>query len=176
MNKRKGYIKLYRSIWDNPIIAKDSDHLSVWIYLLTNATHSEMDVIFGNERVKLRPGQLVTGRKIISKKTKVNESKVTRILKLFKIEQQIEQQTNSQGSLISIINWDRYQLNEQQNEQRVNNDRTTSEQRVNTNNNVKNEKRMINNDKKEYVRKPIVEERLSSMRARIKEVNERRKK
>ena len=42
----EGWIKMHRKILDNPIICKDSDYLSVWIYLLLNATHKEIPAIF----------------------------------------------------------------------------------------------------------------------------------
>ncbi|NLF84163.1 MAG: hypothetical protein GX568_09305, partial [Candidatus Gastranaerophilales bacterium] len=126
--------------------------MAVWVYLLLNATHAEYDGIFKGKRVTLRPGQLIVGRKSIATFLKINESKVQRILKSFKIEHQIEQQASNQNRLITILNWDMYQGNEQQNEQRVNNERTTSEQRVNTNKNDKNDK----NDKKyKIIRSPI---------------------
>ena len=150
----EGWIKLHRKTFENPIIMKDKDYLTVWIYLLLHATHTEYDTIFKGERITLQKGQLVTGRKAISKKLDISESKVQRILKTFENEHQIEQQTNSQNRLISILNWELYQQTEQQDEQRVNNERTTSEQRVNTNkndnngNNVKNGKNGINNNSK----------------------------
>jgi len=139
-----GWIKIYRKMLDNPVVMKDADHLAVWMYLLLKATHDEYPVMFGGKKIVLRSGQLITGRKKIADAVGVNESKVFRILKLFKSEQQIEQQTSNQNSLISILNWELYQTCEQQNEQRVNNQCTTDEQRVNTNKNVKN----VNNEKK----------------------------
>ena len=116
----QGYIKLYRSILDNPVVFKDSDHFAVWCYLLLMATHNGCDVMFGGERIHLDPGQLTTGRKTIAQKTRVNESKVQRILKSFENEQQIEQRTDRQCRLISILNWNKYQMSEQRNGQRVN--------------------------------------------------------
>ena len=141
----EGYIKLFRKTLDNPIICKDSDHLAVWVYLLLNATHREMDVLFNNKRITLKPGQLITGRKSISSKLNISESKVQRIIKTLKSEQQIEQQTSNKNRLITILNWQSYQFSEQQSEQQVNNKRTTSEQQVNTNKNDKN----VKNDKNE---------------------------
>ena len=134
-----GWIKLHRKTLDNPVITKDTEHLAVWMYLLLNATHTNYESIFKKERVTLKPGQLITGRKSISKELKVSESKVQRILKTFEIEQQIEQQTSSQNRLITIVNWNEYQKDEHQNEQQVNNERTTSEQQVNTNKNERRE-------------------------------------
>lgn len=150
----EGWIKLHRKTFENPIIMKDKDYLTVWIYLLLHATHTEYDTIFKGKRITLQKGQLITGRKTISEKLDISESKVQRILKTFENEHQIEQLTNSQNRLISILNWELYQQTEQQDEQQVNNERTTSEQRVNTNKNdnnvknIKNEKNGINNNSK----------------------------
>ncbi len=139
-NKNGGYIKLYRSIWDNPVITKDADHIAIWVYLLTHATHNGASVMFGGKRIKLKPGEFTTGRKTLSREMQISESKVQRVLKSFEIEHQIEQRTDRQCRLISIVNWNEYQQSEQRNEQRVNNDRTTSEQRVNTKQECKNER------------------------------------
>ena len=119
-----GYIKLSRCTLDNPIVMKSPEHLTIWIYLLLNATHSNYDVMYEGQRKTLKSGQLITGRKLISKALKINESKVQRILKTFEIEQQIEQQTNPRCRLISILNWHKWQGSEQQTEQQLNNKRT----------------------------------------------------
>lgn len=136
----EGWIKLHRKLLDNPVTMKDTDHLAVWIYLLLNASHNEHSALFKGEKIILKPGQLITGRKSIALALHIDESKVERILKSLKSEQQIEQQTSSKNRLISITNWEFYQQSEQQNEQQVNNKRTTSEQQVNTNKNIKNDK------------------------------------
>lgn len=149
----EGWIKLHRKILDNPIVCKDSDHIAVWTYLLLNATHKEYSVVFSGEKIMLQPGQLITGRKVISEKFKISESKVQRILKSFEIEQQIEQQNGNKNRLVSILSWSDYQTGEQQDEQQVNNKRTTTEQQVNTNKNVKNVKN-VKNDKKEKINSP----------------------
>ena len=136
----EGWIKLHRKLLDNPVTMKDTDHLAVWIYLLLNASHNEHPALFKGEKIILKPGQLITGRKTIALALHIDESKVERILKSLKSEQQIEQQTTNKNRLISITNWEFYQQSEQQIEQQVNNKRTTSEQQVNTNKNIKNDK------------------------------------
>ena len=132
-----GWVKAHRSMLENPVVSKDSDHLAVWMYLLLNATHKEQEKMFAGKKITLQPGQLITGRKKIAEEFKINESKVQRILKLFESEQQIEQQTSNANRLITIVNWSLYQGNEHQNEQPVNNQCTTNEQPVNTNKNVR---------------------------------------
>lgn len=91
----EGWISLYRKVMDNPIVCKDAEYFSVWVYLLLNATHKEYPAVFKGERITLKPGQLITGRKSISEKFSINESKVQRILKSFENEHQIEQQTGN---------------------------------------------------------------------------------
>lgn len=127
-----GYLKLYRKTLDNPTVMKDADHLAIWMWLLMNAKFFPTDDWFGGQRITLQPGQFITGRKKISEALGVSESKVQRVLKCYESEHMIEQRTDRQGRLITIVSWDEYQANEQSSEQRVNNDRTTSEQRVNT--------------------------------------------
>lgn len=111
-----GYVRLYRKILDNPIIWKDSDHVAIWIYLLLNATHKEISVIFKGEKTILRPGQLIVGSKAIAEELNINYVKVHRVLNDFKIEKQIEKQASNKNSLITILNWEKYQSCEKQNE------------------------------------------------------------
>ncbi len=126
----EGWVKVHRKTLNNPVVCKDSDHLAIWIYLLLNANHEEIKVVFGGQKISLLPGQLLTSRNKISKDLKINASKVYRILNCFEIEQQIEQRTDRQQSLIVIDNWGLYQMeNEQRKEQRVNNDRTTKQKK-----------------------------------------------
>jgi hypothetical protein len=109
------------------------------------ATHSDKEFFSKGMTVILNPGQFVTGRDALSKETGIHSSKIERILKTFEIEQQIEQQKSNAGRLISILSWCKYQLNEQQIEQPVNNGRTTDEQPVNTIKNDKNDKNVKKN-------------------------------
>lgn len=135
-----GWIKLHRTLLDNPVVMKDAEHLAIWTWLLLNATHNGTEVMFQGRRIRLNPGELTTGRKKIAEALHVSESKVQRVLKAFENEHQIEQRTDRQCRLISILKWSEYQEDEQRNEQQVNNDCTTSEQRVNTKQECKNER------------------------------------
>lgn len=136
----QGWIKLHRKMLDNPIVCKDSDHLAVWVYLLLNATHESYPALFKGKKVSLEPGQLITGRKSISSKLSVSESKTKRILIELESDQQIDRQRSNQNSLITILNWDKYQDVDQRNGQQVTSQRPASDQPVTTNKNVKNDK------------------------------------
>lgn len=146
--EKNGWIKLHRKMLDNPIIMKDADHLAVWMYLLLNATHAEYPALFKGKKIMLQPGQLITGRKSIAEALSVNESKVRRIMNAFESDQQIDRQRSNQNTLVSLKNWDRYQVYDLQNDQLATNERPTSDQPVTTNKNVKNDKNennVINN-------------------------------
>lgn len=130
---KDNFVKIDRGIITHPIATKDHDYFFLWMYLLCNAAWKEHEILFHGKQMTLKPGQLPpTGRKKLSKETGIQESKVERILKAFENEQMIEQQTNSQNRLISIVSWNTYQICGQPSEQQMNNERTTSEQRVNT--------------------------------------------
>lgn len=125
-----GWIKIHRKMLANPVVFKDPDHLAVWMYLLLTATHVDIQAMFCGKLITLHPGQLITGRNKIERATNVEQHKAQRILKLFKNEQLIEQQSTRHGSIISILNWNKYQTSEQQNEQQVSNKPKKSEQQV----------------------------------------------
>ena len=144
---KAGWIKLHRRLLDNPR-ATDPEWLSVWIYLLLNATHQPQKMNFDGKIVELQPGQLITGRFAIAKATGVSDAKVYRVLETLKNEQQIEQLAGVKGSMFTVSNWREYQETEQQTEQRLNSNRTATEQRLNTNKNVRTEE--CKNEKKRH--------------------------
>ena len=133
----RGFVKIWRKMHDNPRM-NDPYYLSLFVHLLLSATHKPVDKIFKKQRIKLSPGQLITSRYLLAKKTGINSSKIERILKVLEIEQQIEQRTCSVNRLITITNWAMYQQSEPQSEQRVNHERTTSEPPKNKNERNKN--------------------------------------
>ena len=136
----EGWIKIHRKVLDNPIVCKDGETFSIWMYLLLNATHQDTPALFKGKRITLQKGQLITGILSISKKMNINKDKVQRTLKMFENDKQIEQQTSNQNRLISILNWNYYQdVDKQVDKQVINNCETTDKQLI-TNKNVKNDK------------------------------------
>jgi hypothetical protein len=130
--EQQGWVKFYREWLDNPIITKDSEHLAVWIYLNCSATHIEKDVIFNGKKITLRRGQMIVSCKEIYEKLKIERNKMDRIIKLFKNEELIEQQTSNHKSLITLARWDFYQgFNEEQNEEPIRNQRGANQETEN---------------------------------------------
>lgn len=144
----RGYVRLWRRTIDSAVFA-DPVLFKLWTLCLMKATHKERHVSIDgiSEPIKLCPGQFVTGRFQLHKeyyprKKKNNFSPLTlwRKLEILKNLQNLNIKTYNKYSIITINNWDQYQQNEQQ----LNNSRTTAEQQLNTNKNVLNS---INNKK-----------------------------
>lgn len=127
-----GFIKLRRRLLSNPCVMQSSAHLAVWVYLLLSANFADCDTRFGGRRVRLKAGQLITGRRRLAEALHLSESKVQRILDRFEAEQQISQCTTPSGRLITICNWARYQGYSPEKPQATDNDRTASEQQTDT--------------------------------------------
>jgi len=137
---RAGYWKFYRKIWDWPY-AKRPAYLSVWCWLISEAAFkNKKSVLFHKKQVYLKPGQLTCGAYQIQRGTGVKRGTVERILKTLKNEEQIDKQTDRHCSIITILNWDRYQINEEQIEEQVRNTRGTGEEQVRTTEECKNDK------------------------------------
>ena len=62
----------------------------------------------------LKPGQVVTGRLKLAKELNMSEREIRTALEHLKSTREIDQQTTSQYSIITINNWDKYQGNDQQ--------------------------------------------------------------
>lgn len=138
MNERNGWIKLLRATVSDPLLNKDPEHLALWVHLLCSAAYEPTPALLGGKSIILQPGQLTTGRKQLAVNSGTSESKVERTLKAFENAHLIEQQKTNKNRLISILSWNETQGTEQQGEQQLNNNRTTTEQPPNTLEEIKN--------------------------------------
>ena len=104
-----GWIKLYRSILNNPFM-RSVDVLGTWVYILLNVAYQPEDVVFEGKRITLQPGQGIFKLRQMAKELGVSRSTLHRTIMLFKSETQIETQTTPRNTLISVVNWEKYQI------------------------------------------------------------------
>lgn len=124
---RTGWFKFHRQIFDNPICTKDAEHFFVWCYILNEAKYEDGErVLFKNEEITLSKGQLLKTTTQIAQDLNIKEMKVYRILKLLENEKQIVKQTSNKNTLITVLNWEKYQSCEEQNERQVKNECKTN--------------------------------------------------
>lgn len=166
MKLRNGYIKVSRELLGSRIFGNEK-LLKVWMWCLLKAAHKEHEQMIGMQKVLLRPGQFVFGRKKAAFELGFAESTVWRLMKQLKTDNSLDIKTNNKYSVITLINWGFYQGTEENadskadnkinnrwtaNEQQVNNRWTTDEQQMDTNKNEKN----VKNEKNEEKEKNIV--------------------
>lgn len=141
----EGWFKFYRKIMDWEWVSSPN-HLSVFIYLLTNANHTPRKW----KGIQIKKGQLITGRKKISEFMGVKEHTVQRVLQDLKRTGHIDIQATTKFSIITITNWKKLQDSEQEKL----NKNSTKTQQLNTNKNVKNDNNVKNENNSMYLSTP----------------------
>jgi hypothetical protein len=139
-----GWIKLHRKILDSTIF-DNADLLKVWIWCLLKATHDDYTQLVGLQVVELTKGQFITGRFKGAEELKLNPSTFYKYLKVLEKLNMIDLNSNNKMTIVTIVNWGKYQLDENETCQQNNNNVTTKEQQSNTNKNIKNNKNINNN-------------------------------
>jgi len=134
-----GWIKFHRKILENPIFLKP-ELFQLFSYCLLRSNHSDTKIIWNDKEEILEKGCFITGRKVISEDTGQKESTIYRNLKLLEKLSMITVKSNNKYSVVKVLNYCVYQGQEKEDEQPMNNQRTTSEQPVNTDKNVKKDK------------------------------------
>jgi hypothetical protein len=128
-----GYVRIYRTLTQKGYYSR-SEYVHLWVHLIMKATYQDREYLFNGAIQNLEPGQFITGRKQLSKETGISETTIERILSLFESEHQIGQQKNNKFRIISILNWNEYQTDGQQNGQQTDSKRTANGHLADTNN------------------------------------------
>ena len=135
---REGFISIHREML-NHTIYNNSDHLKTWITILLLANHKDKEIMVGNQLVKLKRGQFITGRKKLANITGFSEYKIERQVRMLISAQQITQQTFTKYRVITVVNYKKWQGKRTTNH-------TTSAQQAPTTNNVNNENKTLQSD------------------------------
>jgi DNA-binding helix-hairpin-helix protein with protein kinase domain len=129
-----GWIKIHRQIieWE---WFTDTTTFRVFLQLLLKANHKEKKY----RGMVLKVGTIITSRDILALETRLSVQQVRTALDKLKSTNEITIKTSSQGTIIEVVNYSKYQLatNEVTNKQPINN------QQVTTNKNDKNNKENI---------------------------------
>ena len=156
-NGSSGFVRLFRSIQDNPIW-QNAEYLRIFLYLILNANWKERTTIDGTIVPR---GSLITGRAKLATSTFSSEQTIRTCLERLKSTSMITIRTTNTGSLISITNYDTYQSALDGSNQRINqpaNQPTTSQQPANnqpTTSGSTTSKRILKELKKEEEECPI---------------------
>jgi hypothetical protein len=139
-----GWIKLHRKTLDSKVFQNEK-LLKTFVWCLLKASHKEYEFFHGRQKISLRPGQFITGRKKAGEELDMPPSTAWFYLNLLKADSTIDIKSNNKYSLITLINWGLYQSdgdNFNSNlDSNLDNKRTTNGQQTDTYKNDKNDKK-----------------------------------
>lgn len=120
----EGYIKLSRRLknWE---WYRDPNTRSVFIHCLLSANWKTGRY----QGVEIPRGSFVTGRKKLAEELNISERSVRTALNHLISTNELTIKTSPKGSIITVVNFDKYQNSDQQNDHGATNNRPTSDQR-----------------------------------------------
>jgi len=137
-----GWIKLHRKMSENIFwTCEKFSRGQAWVDLLMLANHTENFFYVRGHKITVLRGQVGWSQLQLSTRWKWSRNKVRKFLNDLEKEHQIEQQISKSYSIITIINYDKYQEKGQQLKQQKDNRKTTEGQQKDTNKNDKKEKK-----------------------------------
>jgi hypothetical protein len=134
-----GWIKLYRCIQNNPLWQESPfDRARAWVDLIVIANHKDGYIRVRGNKVPVMRGQVGYSILSLAERWGWSRGKISRFLNELEGGQQIRQQKKRISTLITIINYEKYQGIDTTD---GTTDSTTDGQQTDTNKNVKNEKK-----------------------------------
>ncbi len=127
-----GFIKIHRKIleWE---WYTDQPTFRLFTHILLKANYKD-----GRYKgVSVPKGSIVAGRKALAKQTGLSEQQIRTSLNKLKSTNEITITTTNKFSVISIVNWHCYQVNNHEDNQQPTNNQPTSNQQVTTSKEVK---------------------------------------
>lgn len=106
----QGWIKLHRSIIDNWVWDCEFSYGQAWIDLLMKACHKPNKLMIKGQMISLERGQQARSEVTLAKEWRWSRGKVRRFLARLEDDSMIVHQTDNLTSIISICNYDSFQL------------------------------------------------------------------
>ncbi len=132
MKNQNGWIKLHRQIleWE---WYDDINCFRLFTHLILKANHKEKRY----KGIVIKAGQIVTSRDLLAEETGLSSQQIRTAITKLKSTNEITSVTSSQGTIIEVVNYEKYQLSTNE----ITEEQPTSNQRATTNKNDKKEKK-----------------------------------
>ncbi len=104
----QGYVKLWRKCLDSGLL-KNPTAWQLFGYLLLKATHRAHRQLVGGMVFDLQPGDVIFGRSKAADDLCVGEQSIRTALKLLEKLEIVTSKATNKCTVISFVNWDRYQ-------------------------------------------------------------------
>ena len=144
-----GWFKIHRQLLDSPFwTCEPFTRCQAWIDLIGLANHADNFFYVRGIKVDIKRGQCGWSEVALAQRWKWSRTKLRKFLNDLEKEQQIGQQKGNVNQIITIINYDLYQQEEQQTGQQKDSKKTAKRQQKDINKNEDNNKNEEN--KKNY--------------------------
>lgn len=106
-----GYCLAYRKAWSHPAF-KDLREAAIWNYLYQNAAYEPCEALLNGYTFQLERGQIAVSVSYLAKGFSMTEKGVRVVIQKLEKLGMLGKQGTSRGSIITICNYDIYQLKE----------------------------------------------------------------
>lgn len=142
-----GYVKLWRKCLDSGLL-QNGPAWQLFGYLLLKATYRPHKQVVSGAVFDLQPGDVIFGRAKAAEELGVGEQSIRTALKLLEKLEIVTSRATNKCTVISFVNWHRYQDDQPAPNQQVNQPLTSGQpapnQRLTTNKNVRKKEEYIN--------------------------------
>lgn len=143
----KGWIKLYRQIEEDDLwLSEPFSRGQAWVDLILLANYQESTLFIRGNEIKVTIGQVAWSEQRLALRWHWSRNKLRNFLKLLKSKQQIEQQKTAAITLISILNYRKYQETDSRLNNRKTSESTTEGTHTKKDKNIKKFKNIISKD------------------------------
>lgn len=133
-----GWIAVNRSVTKH-WVHDDLEHFGAWVDLLLMANHESRKLPLNGEIILIERGQFFTSYRSLSQRWGWSKDKVNRFLALLEADGMIQRKRDTNGTLLTIVNYRVYQDSLSENATPTRRKRDTGETRIGRNNNDNNE-------------------------------------
>ena len=138
------WVKIYRKSIENGWLTNNK-LWTFWTYCLMKANWERKEILHGNEKVILEPGQFISGRKVAAEETGLSEQSVRTCLHNLENLGNLTIKSTSKFSIVTVCNWGTYQGSDNGGLTKVSTKhQPTPNQRLTTDKNYKNIKNVKN--------------------------------
>ena len=125
MPELTGYIKLYRKLtkwgWYQDNVVK-----SLFLHFLLTASYKDFEWMGKS----LKAGQLIAGRKKLAEELGFSERQIRTAMEKLKSTGEVTYETTNKYTIVTVVNWEDYQIFEETPTKCVSNERPTSDQQA----------------------------------------------
>ena len=114
----EGWVKLHRVILDSDLW-QHKNAFRLFVAFLLEARFVDQTVMLGGRAVQLQRGQLISGRFKAGSDWKLTESEYRNAIKYLKTTGRVTIKTTNRGSIVTVVNYDKYQSKFLENDQQI---------------------------------------------------------